>query len=145
MNRRHGDRHFRSLRPVVLPDEIPGLQDLAIRTRVNGETVQDGTTASMIFPVAGAIAFLSQIMTLEPGDIATGTPAGHGNARDPQLFPHPGDTAGIEITGSGRSVTGSPDNPELKAIRRSYQMSDTPVLIPPLHHADLKTIRLQGP
>jgi 2-keto-4-pentenoate hydratase/2-oxohepta-3-ene-1,7-dioic acid hydratase in catechol pathway len=130
----------------VLPDEIPGLQDLAIRTRVNGETVQDGTTASMIFPVAEAVAFLSQIMTLEPGDIiATGTPAGHGNARDPQLSPHPGDTAGIEITGIGTLRNGSPDKSERKVIRRSYQMSDTPVPIPPLHHADLKTIRLQGP
>ncbi len=83
---------------LVTIDEIPNLQDLTVRARVNGETVQDGTTASMIFPVAETIAFLSQIMTLEPGDIiATGTPAGVGNARDPQLFLHPGDTVEVEI------------------------------------------------
>ena len=57
----------------------------------------------------------------------------------------PATPSGSRSRGSGRSVTGSPDKSELKAIRRSYQMSDTPVLIPPLHHADLKTVRLQGP
>ncbi len=83
---------------LVLLDEIADLQDLGIRARVNGETVQEGTTASMIFSVAETVAFLSQIMTLEPGDmIATGTPAGVGNARDPQLFLHPGDTVEVEI------------------------------------------------
>jgi acylpyruvate hydrolase len=87
---------------LVLLDEIEDLQMLAVRTRVNGETVQDGTTASMIFPVAETIAFLSRIMTLEPGDIiATGTPAGVGNARRPQLFLHPGDTVETEIEGIG--------------------------------------------
>ncbi len=83
---------------LVLLDEIDDLQNLAVRARVNGQTVQDGTTASMIFPVADTIAFLSRIMTLEPGDIiATGTPAGVGNSRDPQLFLHPGDTVEVEI------------------------------------------------
>jgi acylpyruvate hydrolase len=86
----------------VLLDEIGDLQDLTVRARVNGETVQDGTTASMIFPVAETIAFLSAIMTLEPGDIiATGTPAGVDNSRQPQLFLHPGDTVEIEIEGIG--------------------------------------------
>jgi acylpyruvate hydrolase len=87
---------------LVLLDEIEDLQMLAVRTRVNGETVQDGTTASMIFQVAETIAFLSRIMTLEPGDIiATGTPAGVGNARRPPLFLHPGDTVETEIEGIG--------------------------------------------
>jgi len=87
---------------LVLLDEIADLQDLTVRARVNGETVQDGTTASMIFPVAETIAFLSSIMTLEPGDIiATGTPAGVGNSRQPQLFLHPGDTVEIDIEGIG--------------------------------------------
>src|SRR3954447_22209147 len=87
---------------LVLRDDIGDLQALAVRARVNGETVQDGTTASMIFPVADTIAFLSRIMTLEPGDIiATDTPAGVGNARRPQLFLHPGDTVETEIEGIG--------------------------------------------
>lgn len=87
---------------LVLLDEIADLQDLTVCARVNGETVQDGTTASMIFPVAETIAFLSSIMTLEPGDIiATGTPAGVGNSRQPQLFLHPGDTVEIDIEGIG--------------------------------------------
>src|SRR3982074_1040034 len=74
---------------LVTLEEIEDIQGLPVRTRVNGQTVQDGNTADMIFGVAEAIAFLSQIMTLEPGDIiATGTPAGVGNSRAPQLFLH---------------------------------------------------------
>ena len=75
--------------PHLVPlDEIDDLQALGLRTRVNGETVQDGTTGDMIFGVAETIAFLSRIMTLEPGDIiATGTPAGVGMTRDPQAVP----------------------------------------------------------
>ena len=68
----------------------------------DGITVQDGNTADMIFGVAETIEFLSQIMTLEPGDIiATGTPAGVGMSRTPQLFLHPGDIVEVEIDGIG--------------------------------------------
>jgi acylpyruvate hydrolase len=87
---------------LVLLDEIDDLQALGLRTRVNGETVQDGTTGDMIFGVAETIAFLSRIMTLEPGDIiATGTPAGVGMTRDPQLFLKSGDVVEVEIDGIG--------------------------------------------
>jgi acylpyruvate hydrolase len=87
---------------LVTLDEIEDLQALSVRTRVNGQTVQDGNTASMIFGVAETIAFLSQIMTLETGDIiATGTPAGVGNSRTPKLFLHPGDIVEVEIEGLG--------------------------------------------
>jgi acylpyruvate hydrolase len=83
---------------LVTLDEIEDVQTLAIRTRVNGETVQEGTTASMIFGVAATIAFLSQIMTLEIGDIiATGTPAGVGQSRTPPLFLHGGDIVEVEL------------------------------------------------
>jgi acylpyruvate hydrolase len=83
---------------LVTLDEIEDIQTLAIRTRVNHATVQDGNTSDMIFGVAETIAFLSQIMTLQPGDIiATGTPAGVGNARQPKLFLHPGDVVEVEI------------------------------------------------
>jgi acylpyruvate hydrolase len=87
---------------LVLRDDIDDLQALPVRTRVNGEVVQDGNTASMIFGVAETIAFLSKIMTLEPGDIiATGTPAGVGNSRTPKLFLRPGDVVEVEIEGIG--------------------------------------------
>jgi acylpyruvate hydrolase len=87
---------------LVTLDEIADIQALALRTRVNGETVQDGNTSEMIFTVAETIAFLSQIMTLEPGDIiATGTPAGVGNGRSPKLFLHAGDLVEVELEGVG--------------------------------------------
>lgn len=87
---------------LVLLDEIADLQCLPVRTRVNGELVQDGNTASMIFDVAQTIAFLSEIMTLEPGDvIATGTPAGVGQSRNPPLFLQAGDIVETEVEGLG--------------------------------------------
>ena len=83
-------------------DEIPDPQNLFIRAILNGETVQDGTTSRMIFSVAELVSFLSQGMTLEPGDvIITGTPPGVGMARDPQLWMKPGDEVSIEIEGLG--------------------------------------------
>jgi 2-keto-4-pentenoate hydratase/2-oxohepta-3-ene-1,7-dioic acid hydratase in catechol pathway len=63
---------------------------------------QSDTTASMVFSVAETIAFLSSIMTLEPGDIiATGTPAGVGFKREPPMFLHDGDVVEVEIEGVG--------------------------------------------
>ena len=67
---------------LVTSDEVGDPQKLAMRLKVNGETRQDATTGMMIFSVAELIAFISQIVTLEPGDvIATGTPSGVGKAR----------------------------------------------------------------
>jgi 2-keto-4-pentenoate hydratase/2-oxohepta-3-ene-1,7-dioic acid hydratase in catechol pathway len=87
---------------VVTLEEIEDIQALPVRTRVNGQIVQDGNTADMIFGVAETIAFLSQIMTLEPGDIiATGTPAGVGISRTPQVFLSRGDIVEVEIEGVG--------------------------------------------
>ena len=87
---------------VATRDEVPDPQNLYIRTILNGETVQDGTTSRMIFTVAELVSFLSQGMTLEPGDvIITGTPPGVGMARDPQLWMKPGDEVSIEIEGLG--------------------------------------------
>ena len=85
---------------LVLSDEIDDLQALALRTRVNGEVVQEGTTAEMIFGVAETVAWLSRTMTLLPGDIiATGTPAGIGASKG--LFLRDGDTVSVEIDGLG--------------------------------------------
>jgi 2,4-didehydro-3-deoxy-L-rhamnonate hydrolase len=89
--------------PRLVPrDEIADPQALAIRCIVNGEALQDSSTAQMIFSVAEIIAYTSQIITLEPGDlIATGTPAGVGVFRDPKVLLQDGDEVAVEIEGLG--------------------------------------------
>ena len=89
--------------PALVPRaEIADPQALAIRAVLNGETVQESTTANMVFGVAAVIAYVTQTVTLEPGDlIATGTPAGVGAFRKPPLFMQPGDEITIEIEGIG--------------------------------------------
>lgn len=88
---------------VVTPDEVPmGASGLSIQTRLNDRIVQDSNTSDMIFPVAKTIAIVSEIMTLEPGDmIAFGTPPGVGHARKPQLWMKNGDVVEVEIEGIG--------------------------------------------
>jgi 2-keto-4-pentenoate hydratase/2-oxohepta-3-ene-1,7-dioic acid hydratase in catechol pathway len=87
---------------LVSRDDIPDPQALTIRAILNGETVQESTTANMIFGVADVIAYVTRTITLEPGDlIATGTPAGVGAFRDPPLFMRAGDEITIEIEGIG--------------------------------------------
>ena len=87
---------------LVTIDEIEDLQALSVTTRLNGELLQDGTTADMIFPVADVVALLSSVMTLVPGDIiATGTPAGVGMGRRPAVSLHPGDTVEVAVEGLG--------------------------------------------
>jgi 2-keto-4-pentenoate hydratase/2-oxohepta-3-ene-1,7-dioic acid hydratase in catechol pathway len=86
----------------VTADEITDPQQLSLGTRVNGRQLQDGKTADMIFGVAEIISFLSQTMTLEPGDvILTGTPAGVGVARDPQVLLADGDVVEVYVDGIG--------------------------------------------
>ncbi len=83
---------------IVLASSIPNPQTLTLTTRVNEQVVQHDTTANMVFSVASTIAFLSSLMTLEPGDIiATGTPSGVGFKRTPPLFLHDGDVVEVEI------------------------------------------------
>ena len=84
---------------LVTPDELPlGAAGLRLVARLNGEIMQDTSTADMIFDVATLVATLSEAMTLEPGDvIATGTPSGVGYARTPPVFMRPGDVIEIEI------------------------------------------------
>ena len=91
---------------LVTSDELPaGASGLRIVSRLNGEIMQDGNTADMIFDVASLIATLSEAMTLEPGDvIATGTPSGVGYARNPPVFMRPGDRTEIEIESIGTLV-----------------------------------------
>lgn len=88
---------------LVTLDEIDDLQALGLRTRVNGEVLQEGTTANLIFGPAEVVAWLSRTMTLLPGDIiATGTPAGVGAAQG--RFLRDGDTVEVEIDGLGTLV-----------------------------------------
>ncbi len=83
---------------LVTPDEVPDPHDLGIRLRLNGQTMQDSNTKQLIFRVDELIAYLSQIMTLEPGDlIFTGTPPGVGMARKPPVWLKPGDVVEVEI------------------------------------------------
>jgi 2-keto-4-pentenoate hydratase/2-oxohepta-3-ene-1,7-dioic acid hydratase in catechol pathway len=88
---------------LVTLDEIDDLGALGLRTRVNGELLQQGTTANLIFAPAEVVAWLSRTMTLLPGDIiATGTPAGVGVAQG--RFLKDGDTVEVEIDGLGTLV-----------------------------------------
>jgi 2-keto-4-pentenoate hydratase/2-oxohepta-3-ene-1,7-dioic acid hydratase in catechol pathway len=83
---------------LVTPEEIPDPQQLRLSCTVNGQLLQDDTTAKMIFPVAELIAYLSQDTTLLPGTvIMTGTPSGVGMARNPPLFLVPGDLVAMTI------------------------------------------------
>jgi 2-keto-4-pentenoate hydratase/2-oxohepta-3-ene-1,7-dioic acid hydratase in catechol pathway len=91
---------------LVTADELPpGARGLRLTTRLNGETVQSASTDDMVFDVASLIAIISEAITLEPGDvIVTGTPAGVGVARKPQLFMKPGDLCEVEVEGIGLLV-----------------------------------------
>jgi 2-keto-4-pentenoate hydratase/2-oxohepta-3-ene-1,7-dioic acid hydratase in catechol pathway len=84
---------------MVTADELPpGAEGLTIQSRLNGKVMQSDNTANMMFPVAEAIADITQAMTLEPGDlIAMGTPSGVGHARKPPVWMKAGDTIEIEI------------------------------------------------
>lgn len=87
----------------VTADELPpGGKGLHIQTRLNGQVVQDATTADMIFDVAAIISILSEAITLSPGDIlVTGTPSGVGKARKPPLFMKSGDVCEVELENVG--------------------------------------------
>ncbi|WP_235566665.1 fumarylacetoacetate hydrolase family protein [Microbacterium sp. Root61] len=87
---------------LVTPDELADRDDLALGCAINGETVQDGRTRDLIFPVARLVSELTQVVELYPGDlIFTGTPAGVGIGRDPQRFLQPGDELVSWIEGVG--------------------------------------------
>ena len=87
---------------LVSASEVPDPQTLRIRAILNGEVMQDSTTANMIFSVAEIVSFVSRTVTLEPDDlILTGTPAGVGVFRDPPVRLEPGDEISIEIEGIG--------------------------------------------
>jgi acylpyruvate hydrolase len=88
---------------LVTADELPpGCKGLKIETRLNGQTLQSASTDVMIFPIADLIFYISEAITLEPGDIiVTGTPSGVGFARKPPIWMKPGDICEVEVEGIG--------------------------------------------
>ena len=88
---------------LVTPEEVPpGANNLTIQTRLNGELMQDATTADLVFPIAQLISMLSECLTLQPGDIiVTGTPSGVGYARTPPVWMKPGDVCEVTVEGIG--------------------------------------------
>jgi 2-keto-4-pentenoate hydratase/2-oxohepta-3-ene-1,7-dioic acid hydratase in catechol pathway len=88
---------------LVTRDEVPDPQDLGMWLTVNGESMQDGSTRTMVYGVAHLVSYLSHFMTLEPGDvISTGTPPGVGLGMKPQRFLRIGDVVELGIEGLGR-------------------------------------------
>lgn len=90
---------------LVTPDELPGgtRPELAIRTIVGGEKMQEANTAELVFDPVALVRYVSTILTLQPGDvIATGTPGGVGHARTPPRYLAAGDVLVTEIDGIGR-------------------------------------------
>ncbi|MFZ1895593.1 MAG: fumarylacetoacetate hydrolase family protein [Rhodoplanes sp.] len=88
---------------MVTADELPpGGHGLKLETRLNGQVLQSDNTSNMMFPVAETIAYVTQGMTLEPGDVlVTGTPSGVGHARKPRVWMRHGDVCEVQIEGVG--------------------------------------------
>ncbi|QBK30756.1 fumarylacetoacetate hydrolase family protein [Roseitalea porphyridii] len=90
---------------LVTRDEIADPQDLAMWLEVDGHRYQDGSTATMVFGVAHLVSYLSQFMSLQPGDIiSTGTPPGVGMGQDPQTYLKAGQTMRLGIAGLGEQT-----------------------------------------
>jgi 2-keto-4-pentenoate hydratase/2-oxohepta-3-ene-1,7-dioic acid hydratase in catechol pathway len=88
---------------LVTPDEVGDPQELGLWTSVNGERRQNGSTRDMVFSVGQLIAYISQFMSLQPGDIvSTGTPAGVGHGMKPPRYLQPGDIIEMGIDGLGQ-------------------------------------------
>ena len=87
---------------LTTADEISNPMELRLTTRLNGEVVQDESTAQLYYTVPDIMAYVSQFTPLHPGDvIATGTPSGVGAGRKPPLWMQPGDRIAVEISGLG--------------------------------------------
>ena len=103
---------------IVTADVISNPHKLAIKLRLNGRTMQDSNTDNLIFGIPQLISFLSETITLEPGDvIATGTPSGVGFARKPPVFLKDGDQMEVEIEGLG--ILNSPVEAPVEAVGSS--------------------------
>lgn len=91
------------LGPYLLTrDEVPDVTQLSLQTRLNGQVVQNASLADLIFDIPTIVAYVSRFTPLSPGDvIATGTPGGVGDRREPPLYMKEGDVVEVEITGLG--------------------------------------------
>lgn len=100
---------------LATPDELKGLDDLRLWLTVNGKTMQNGSTKNLVFKIPFLVSYLSQFMSLLPGDIiSTGTPAGVGLGQKPQpVYIKPGDVIELGIDGLGSS----------KQVARAYSKS----------------------
>ena len=97
---------------LVSSDEVGDPHDLNIRLEVNGKAYQDSNTSNMFFKIPYIVSFISQVITLEPGDvISTGTPAGVGKSCEPPVFLKEGDRVTLEIEGLGRLSNPVVDQP----------------------------------
>jgi 2-keto-4-pentenoate hydratase/2-oxohepta-3-ene-1,7-dioic acid hydratase in catechol pathway len=113
---KNGDRSG-PLGPMVPAAEVGDLREgLRVQTRVNGETVQDGRTSEMVYPVGDTLSLISHTFTLRPGDLlATGTPSGVGYARTPPRLLQPGDVVEVEVERLGVLRNVVVDNSSRKA------------------------------
>lgn len=100
-----GNDTFAPLGPwLVTPDELADVNNLRLWLTVNGQQMQNGTTADLIFKIPFLISYISQFMTLLPGDIiSTGTPAGVGLGFKPPVYLKPGDVVELGVDGLGTS------------------------------------------
>ena len=90
---------------LVTPDECGDAADLLVRCEVDGEVVQESRTSDLLFRPADVVAYVSDVVTLEPGDlVATGTPGGVGHARKPPVYLRPGQVVRTSIEGLGECV-----------------------------------------
>ena len=87
---------------LVTRDEVADVRSLALQTRLNGSVVQQASLGDLIFDIPTIVAYVSRFTPLSPGDvIATGTPGGVGDRREPPLYMKHGDLVEVEITGLG--------------------------------------------
>lgn len=87
---------------MATPDEVPDVTKLQLETRVNGQVMQHASVGDLIFDIPTIVAYISRFTPLSPGDvIATGTPGGVGDRREPPLYMKEGDVVEVEITGLG--------------------------------------------
>lgn len=98
---------FAPLGPAVTTiDEFPDVGDIAVKTTLNGDVVQEGSTSDLIFDIPTLVSFASQGTTLRPGDvIATGTPSGVGFVKEPPVFLACGDVVTVEVERVGALTT----------------------------------------
>jgi 2-keto-4-pentenoate hydratase/2-oxohepta-3-ene-1,7-dioic acid hydratase in catechol pathway len=88
----------------VSKDDISDVNNLRLWLKVNGEMMQDGTTANLLFKIPFLVSYVSRFMTLLPGDvISTGTPAGVGLGMNPQVYLKQGDVVELGIDGLGEA------------------------------------------